>query len=1211
MPLASLRLTAALLFLAVLMTWVATMEQAFDDVFNVKMRHFGGLLVEIPIQTFFPPAWFPQQQSIPGSLVLPSGLSILILMIVNLTAAHSLRFKIQASGTRLAAGFMALVAAIGVTFAVIANGHSAGVQTEPLISYAKMWQALPFFLLITSIASIAWSFSQDKKKKSQKAFLWYLGSLGVMAGLVLLFFNKTTYIGDSAMRIMWQLIQATVAAIAGYIACLLLFKRKAGMVLLHLGVMGLMVNEIVVTTMHKEQRLTVAEGETTSHVIDIRFFEMAIVDTSDPSKDRIVNIPDSKLRTGERVSSPELPFDVQCIQYLQNSDIGAVPPNNPATAGIGLRMAAIELPSVAGTDSDQAADFGAAYVKLFKKGTEESLGTYLLASQLKTELADSVEVNGIDFRILLRFETEYKPYEVTLNDANYEFYPGTKTPKNYESKVTIKHLESGETTDQKIFMNNPLRYSGETFYQSGMPEPDPGQTQISVLQVVTNMGWMIPYVCCMFTVVGLFSQFGQSMTSHLNKQSQRQSPARKAIYWLPALAIVGILAAYFLSSAFRAAPVVEKDGMRLDLLGKVPVTYQGRVQPLDSFARNTLRQIRTVETVDDLNNDRQPAIRWLADLMFDSPESGAFRTFYMTDPNVKNALKLPSPRLKDIKRKKYVYTIDEVFSSAEEMMELIPDRKQIPEEKWTPLQRNIEMLRRQLVRLSGVKSIFGPPDQSNLLDQAGIMADTRGSQLTPYVVPQDDPNKPWESLTVAGGPAWIKSIAKGASTIEAITELEEIEELLVERSLRRVAMQSKFRGQDVSKILDDREQRKAMWNLLDSESRENLLARERKSLQFRLQIINNGNNEVIESVPPNVELLQRLKPAYLAKDAETFNGTLNSYLASIEKKPPTFFSSWGNQLELLFNRFSPFYLATVLYIAAFIFVGLAWAGFGWTGWRLSVGRTAVGLLLLAVVIHAVGIGMRVGISGRPPVTNLYSSVLFVTWAGVLIALLLELFTRQGIGSMLGCITGVGGLIWAQSMANIDGDTFTVMVAVLDTTFWLATHVIMISLGYAATFMAGLVGIVFLTAHFATWWLNDDRQRRLFANILYGIVCFGLLASFFGTVLGGLWGDDSWGRFWGWDPKENGALMIVLWNALILHARWGGMIKDRGVAALAILGNVIVLWSWKGVNALGVGLHAYAASEDKSLKWIVLVAVLHLVVACLALLPGKIQLFPEK
>ena len=95
---------------------------------------------------------------------------------------------------------------------------------------------------------------------------------------------------------------------------------------------------------------------------------------------------------------------------------------------------------------------------------------------------------------------------------------------------------------------------------------------------------------------------------------------------------------------------------------------------------------------------------------------------------------------------------------------------------------------------------------------------------------------------------------------------------------------------------------------------------------------------------------------------------------------------------------------------------------------------------------------------------------------------------------------------------------------------------------------------------------------------YGVVCFALFFSFWGTVLGGLWADDSWGRFWGWDPKENGALIIVLWNAVVLHALWDRMVGDRGLAMLAVGGNIVTSWSWFGVNELGVGLHSYGFTE---------------------------------
>jgi hypothetical protein len=103
---------------------------------------------------------------------------------------------------------------------------------------------------------------------------------------------------------------------------------------------------------------------------------------------------------------------------------------------------------------------------------------------------------------------------------------------------------------------------------------------------------------------------------------------------------------------------------------------------------------------------------------------------------------------------------------------------------------------------------------------------------------------------------------------------------------------------------------------------------------------------------------------------------------------------------------------------------------------------------------------------------------------------------------------------------------------------------------------------------------DPVSGKKMAQMVYGVICFATLLSFVGTVLGGIWADQSWGRFWGWDPKENGAVLIVLWNALILHARWGGMVKDRGVAVLAVFGNIVTAWSWFGTNQLGIGLHAY-------------------------------------
>ena len=255
-----------------------------------------------------------------------------------------------------------------------------------------------------------------------------------------------------------------------------------------------------------------------------------------------------------------------------------------------------------------------------------------------------------------------------------------------------------------------------------------------------------------------------------------------------------------------------------------------------------------------------------------------------------------------------------------------------------------------------------------------------------------------------------------------------------------------------------------------------------------------------------------------------------------------------------------------LYLIAFVL-----ALGSWLGWNKTLNRSANWLLWFTFALHTFALICRIYISGRPPVTNLYSSAVFIGWAAVLFALVFEVIYRFGIGNLLAAVIGFPTLFIAYNLAG-DGDTIQVMQAVLDTQFWLTTHVVCISLGYAATFVAGALGVFYvIIAHLANQ--LDHKQRQSLLRMTYGTLCFAAFFSFIGTVLGGLWADDSWGRFWGWDPKENGALMIVIWNALVLHARWGGMVRQRGMAVLAVFGNIVTAWSWFGVNQLGEGLHA--------------------------------------
>jgi cytochrome c-type biogenesis protein CcsB len=350
---------------------------------------------------------------------------------------------------------------------------------------------------------------------------------------------------------------------------------------------------------------------------------------------------------------------------------------------------------------------------------------------------------------------------------------------------------------------------------------------------------------------------------------------------------------------------------------------------------------------------------------------------------------------------------------------------------------------------------------------------------------------------------------------------------------------------------------------------------------------------------------------YHAGQIDQFNATLVDYKKYLEKEFPN--ELGVTRFETFFNHFAPFYQCAVLYLFVLILACMSWLV-----WSEPLSKAAFWLGMLTLLVHTWALIARMYIQGRPPVTNLYSSAIFIGWGCVVLGLFLEYIYQNGVGSVVGAITGSLSLVIAHYLAQ-SGDTLEMMQAVLDTNFWLATHVTCITLGYTATFMAGFLGIAFVLLgpiHYL-----HNRFPRLFPQqfmknnpnllapniiqnlnrMIYGVVCFATLLSFTGTVLGGIWADQSWGRFWGWDPKENGALLIVIWNALILHARWGGMVKAPGIAVLAILGNIVTSWSWFGVNMLGVGLHSYGFMEG-AIFWLLTFVFSQLIFAGIGLIP---------
>ncbi|MGZ6143477.1 MAG: cytochrome c biogenesis protein, partial [Myxococcales bacterium] len=321
---------------------------------------------------------------------------------------------------------------------------------------------------------------------------------------------------------------------------------------------------------------------------------------------------------------------------------------------------------------------------------------------------------------------------------------------------------------------------------------------------------------------------------------------------------------------------------------------------------------------------------------------------------------------------------------------------------------------------------------------------------------------------------------------------------------------------------------------------------------------------------PALEPLSRLAAAYDGQELAAFGAAVADLHAAVAARQPDALQKARS--ESLFNRAEPFYLGMVIYLLALLVLFASWL------WKPAVLQpTAFALLLCAALVHTLGLIARILLQGRPPVTNLYSSAVFVGWSAVVVGIILERIYRRGFGTAVAAAAGVSSLIIAHHLAG-DGDTMEMMRAVLDSNIWLATHVVTITIGYSGTFLAGALAIAYVARkHFAP--RLDPATTKTLVSMTYGVICFALFFSFVGTVLGGIWADQSWGRFWGWDPKENGALLIVLWNAIILHARWGGYAREKGLMAMAIFGNVITSLSWFGVNMLGVGLHSYGFMDS--------------------------------
>jgi ABC-type transport system involved in cytochrome c biogenesis permease subunit len=601
--------------------------------------------------------------------------------------------------------------------------------------------------------------------------------------------------------------------------------------------------------------------------------------------------------------------------------------------------------------------------------------------------------------------------------------------------------------------------------------------------------------------------------------------------WLPLL-ITAIFAAWIIG-AIRV-PKDPAGAIAVNEFGRLPAVANGRFQPLDSLARNSLLQLREKQKA-----NLEPwkswyekprmlsASAWLLDMTMNQQAADAYPVFRIDHPDLKGLLALP------------------MDANAKQQT----DGKHY---SWFQISPKLRELQEQAGRAGNKDaSLRNPFEKAVLRLWNGIGLYMRLQNL---LLPQNaqDWEREFNDYLAAIGPGRTAAIAQN--------EKKDFDQAALDRLMRDL-------------------QRFETMQRLEAPLPVPPHAHSDGSKHDTWMRMGEALMEIARGDEPHfaVRAYARMASAYKSGDAAGFNAALAGYRSALT---PDFPKELGkSKHEQLFNFAEPFYRGMVLTVLA----ALLAVGFWFSPVRGDwLRRSAFWLMVLTWVVLIAGLVTRMVLEGRPPVTNLYSSAIFISWGAVTLGLILEAFWKNSIGVVVAALCGFLCLIIAHHL-SLTGDTMEMMRAVLDTNFWLATHVVIITLGYSSAFIAGFLALVFVVRGFFTKGLESGEAKSL-AKMVYGIVCFATLFSFVGTVLGGIWADQSWGRFWGWDAKENGALIIVLWNALILHAKWGGLVRERGLMNCAIFGNIVTAWSWFGVNMLGIGLHSYGFM-DAAFFWL--------------------------
>src|SRR5262245_20535742 len=757
---ASLKLTVALFALGIFVVLVGTLAQQEANIGQVVPNYFHAWVMWVDVNLLFPKMFFPFMPRLPvPPFPAPGGMTIGTLMAINLLAAHGWRFTIQAKGMRLLLGLIVMLIGLAVGLLIIWSGHNgSGFQAKPPFSWNAFRTAFTvgsgLFWLVLAIAFGAFGVAPMVQKVGKSAIpfvelaiLTLLGIPLVAAGLAIGYgFMSGNRPAHEAIRIVWQLMQGGLAGLILLVGCIMVFRKRGGMVLLHAGIGLLIFNELWVAMTARERQVFMQEGQTVDYLRDIRTVELAIVDRSAKETDEHVVVPRDLLLANYRanqaggeavyIDHKQLPVKIAVLKYFENADVEDLKPGEKshATSGRGLQEKLVERRAGKGTDTDSKVDVPGAYVQIADKTSGKDLGTYLLSQfvdyqKTPERFGEKVAVGDKTYDVFLRFKREYKPYTMSLIDVRKDDYLASDTPRNYSSDVKISDPEVGVEESVHIKMNDPLRYRGDTFYQSGYQRLPDGEA--TTLAVVLNRGWMIPYVACMIVVIGMVAHFlisvtrfigrreaeelaagdviraevAQTPTGRSKKKNARNAAGRPfnwSVVGLPALA-AGLFV-LMVGSALRQ-PEPKPQEMNYAAFGELPVAHLGRVKPLDTLARNALRALTiNSESAKTVGGKRIPAVQWLLEVISGSDESLEMPIIRIDSKEVRRVFDLPD-------RAGFAYAVKELQPKIGDFERQVEAAHKTEEDQRSVEQRRILELDERLKLYIMLVRAFTPPPE--------------------------------------------------------------------------------------------------------------------------------------------------------------------------------------------------------------------------------------------------------------------------------------------------------------------------------------------------------------------------------------------------------------------------------------------------------------------------------------------------------------------